>query len=244
MDSEHKPRARRRDDREQERREKLQSVPTSAPRKFTLDDPAPVTPASAASPARPSGRGRYERGERSTPERGGEGATFGGQPMNGARGNSRPAAPSGNVGGGRPRRVITLERPRNEHLRPVNITVQRMYFGDWTLDHMPPEETQGGRSSGGRSFERGGGSERASSERGGRGYTRGGNDRGAVQRVNGRQQSTPRPQQAAAPQAQAAAPAQAASVQSAQAQAAQADDAKRRRRRRGRRGGNGGPASG
>ncbi|THF69038.1 ribonuclease R [Deinococcus sp. Arct2-2] len=249
MDSEHKPRARRRDDREQERREKLQSVPTSAPRKFTLDDPAPLpsaaAPASAASSARPSGRGRYERGERSTPERG-EGATFGGQPMNSARGNSRPAAAasSGNAGGGRPRRVITLERPRNEHLRPVNITVQRMYFGDWTLDHMPPEETQGGRSSGGRSFERGGGSERASSERGGRGYTRGSNDRGAVQRVNGRQQSTPRPQQAAAPQAQAAAPAQAASVQSAQAQAAQADDAKRRRRRRGRRGGNGGPASG
>lgn len=249
MDSEHKPRARRRDDREQERREKLQSVPASAPRKFTLDDPAPLpsasdaaSSASAAAPARASGRGRYERGERSTPERGGEGATFGGQPMNGARGNSRPAAaPSGSAGSGRPRRVIMLERPRNEHLRPVNITVQRMYFGDWTLDHMPPEETQGGRSSGGRSFERGGGSERASSERGGRGYTRGGNDRGAVQRVNGRQQSTPRPQQAAAPQAQAAAPAQAASVQSAQAQA---DDAKRRRRRRGRRGGNGGPASG
>ncbi|UQN07094.1 ribonuclease R [Deinococcus sp. QL22] len=248
MDSEHKPRARRRDDREQERREKLQSVPTSAPRKFTLDDPAPLPSASdaapsAAAPARASGRGRYERGERSTPERG-EGATFGGQPMNAARGNSRPAATSGNAGSGRPRRVITLERPRNEHLRPVNITVQRMYFGDWTLDHMPPEETQGGRSSGGRSFERGGGGERASSERGGRGYTRGGNDRGAVQRVNGRQQGqaqgTPRPPQAAAPAPQAA-PAQAALVQSAQAQA---DDAKRRRRRRGRRGGNGGPASG
>ncbi|MFB9992962.1 ribonuclease R [Deinococcus oregonensis] len=243
MDSEHKPRARRRDDREQERREKLQSVPTSAPRKFTLDDPAPL-PAASAAPARANGRGRYERGERSTPERG-EGATFGGQPMSGSRGSSRPAA-SGSTGGtgsggGQPRRVITLERPRNEHLRPVNITVQRMYFGDWTLDHMPPEETQGGRSSGGRSFER---NDRASSERGGRGYTRGANDRGAVQRVNGRQQSTPRPQQAAVPQAQAAAPTQAASVQTAQAQAAQADDAKRRRRRRGRRGGNGGPASG
>ncbi|WP_019011470.1 ribonuclease R [Deinococcus aquatilis] len=236
MDSEHKPRARRRDDREQERREKLQSVPTSAPRKFTLDDPAPV-PAASSAPARPSGRGRYERGERS------EGSTFGGQPMNGPRTGGRPAATSGSQGG-RPRRVITLERPRNEHLRPVNITVQRMYFGDWTLDHMPPEESQGGRSSGGRSFER---NDRAGSERGGRGYTRGGNDRGAVQRVNGRQQSTPRPQQAAA--SQAAAPAQATAVQqsagqTAQAQAAQADEAKRRRRRRGRRGGNGGPASG
>ncbi|MFC6801331.1 hypothetical protein ACFQDE_05935 [Deinococcus caeni] len=45
--------------------------------------------------------------------------------------------------GGRSRRVITLERPRNEHLRPVNITVQRMYFGDWTLENMPSEEGQG-----------------------------------------------------------------------------------------------------
>ncbi|MFC6617264.1 hypothetical protein [Deinococcus radiophilus] len=35
--------------------------------------------------------------------------------------------------------MITLERPRNEHLRPVNITVQRMYFGDWTVENMPEE---------------------------------------------------------------------------------------------------------
>jgi ribonuclease R len=29
------------------------------------------------------------------------------------------------------RRVVTMERPKNEHLRPVSVTVQRLYFGDW-----------------------------------------------------------------------------------------------------------------
>ncbi|MFC4638903.1 ribonuclease R [Deinococcus hohokamensis] len=203
-----KPRARRREDREAERREKLQSVTPSAPRKFTLDEPQAVQ--ASPRPGRTStGRG-FERDRSSGGPRGGQGGGFGAQ---GGRGQSQ---------GGGPRRVITLERPRNEHLRPVNITVQRMYFGDWTLDNMPPEEPQGGGRPG--RFER---HERAGGDRG-RGFTRGGNDRGAVGRVNG----------AARPgaQAQPARPAQSAP----QATDAQSEEAKRRRRRRGRRGTSGG----
>ncbi|WP_245616324.1 hypothetical protein [Deinococcus radiopugnans] len=133
-----------------------------------------------------------------------------------------------------------MERPRNEHLRPVNITVQRMYFGDWTLENMPPEDGEGGGgrrdfNRGGRGVQERGGNNRGSAARGERGHTRGGNDRGAVGRPNGRPQGQ-RP--AAAQQSQG----QPAAAQSAQAgaSAAQSDDAKRRRRRRGRRGtGNG-----
>ncbi|WP_019588147.1 ribonuclease R [Deinococcus apachensis] len=204
-----RPRARRREDREAERREKLQSVSTAAPRKFTLDDPAPV--AAPGSP-RPAGQERGGRG--SSPRQDGRGQE--------GRGPARPQ------GGGYKRRVITLERPRNEHLRPVNITVQRMYFGDWTVDNMPPEEGQGG-DRGGRGFGRDG---RGGSDRGGRGqgFSRGGNDRGAVRDLNGRQGGNRAPR---APQA-AQAPAQTDGGQGGDA------DAKRRRRRRGRRGnGNG-----
>ncbi|MHA0043362.1 ribonuclease R [Deinococcus sp. PEB2-63] len=222
MDSPVKPRARRREDREQEKREKLQSLPVSEPKKFTLEDPSNRPTLSPSAGGR-TGRGRGQgqggrseaRGEARSEARGegrerGQGRTFGGVSM------------------GRSRRVITLERPRNEHLRPVNITVQRMYFGDWTLENMPPEDGQGG-GRGGRPPMR----ERSGGERG-RGFTRGGNDRGAVQRVNGRQQGQGQGRQReAAPQVQAPQPAPAA------AQDAAGDDAKRRRRRRGRRGGGG-----
>ncbi|MFW8627483.1 ribonuclease R [Deinococcus sp. ME38] len=217
MDSPVKPRARRREDREQEKREKLQSVPVSAPRKFTLEDPS-QQPALSAAPDRGGRRGR-EGGRDGGREGRGPGRTFGGVSM-----------------GGRSRRVITLERPRNEHLRPVNITVQRMYFGDWTLENMPPEDGQGGRS-GGRPPGRG---ERAG-ERGaggGRSFTRGGSDRGAVQRVNGRQGP------------QGGRGVQGAQRESVTAQVPEtaatgsADDAKRRRRRRGRRGNGSGTAQG
>ncbi|MFC4426917.1 ribonuclease R [Deinococcus navajonensis] len=205
-----KPRARRREDREAERREKLQSVTPSAPRRFTLDEPQAVQAAPPRQGRASNGRG-FER-DRSGGARGGQNGGFAGA---GSRNQSQ---------GSGPRRVITLERPRNEHLRPVNITVQRMYFGDWTLDNMPPEEPQGGgRPSRFDRHERGGG------ERG-RGFTRGGNDRGAVGRVNG----PARP----GPQAQAARPVQSA----AQPSDAQSEEAKRRRRRRGRRGTSGGPA--
>ncbi|GGM41219.1 hypothetical protein GCM10008956_17010 [Deinococcus arenae] len=215
MDSPVKPRARRREDREQEKREKLQSLPVSEPKKFTLEDPSNRPTLSPSAGGR-GGRGRQGQAPREGRSEGrgearerGQGRTFGGVSM------------------GRSRRVITLERPRNEHLRPVNITVQRMYFGDWTLENMPPEDGQGG-GRGGRPPMR----ERSGGERG-RGFTRGGNDRGAVQRVNGRQQGQTGQgrQREAAPQVQAPQPAPAA------AQDAAGDDAKRRRRRRGRRGG-------
>lgn len=220
MDSPVKPRARRREDREQEKREKLQSVPVSEPKKFTLEDPS-QQPALSAAPDR-GGRGRGRDGGREGGGREGRapGRTFGGVSM-----------------GGRARRVITLERPRNEHLRPVNITVQRMYFGDWTMENMPPEEGQGGRS-GGRPPGRG---ERAG-ERGaggGRGFTRGGSDRGAVQRVNGRQ--GPQGGRGAQNTQRESVTAQ---VPETAAATGNADDAKRRRRRRGRRGNGSGTPQG
>ncbi len=149
MDSPVKPRARRRDDREQEKREKLQSVPVSEPRKFTLDDPAPAASSSADAAPRQGGRGRGGQGQGRSQQ--GQGRTFGGVRMDGpdGGGNAGGNGGGGHSGGGPAprrgaRRVVTLERPRNEHLRPVNITVQRMYFGDWTLDNMPAEDGEGG----------------------------------------------------------------------------------------------------
>nr|WP_229752906.1 ribonuclease R [Deinococcus aerophilus] len=230
MDSPVKPRARRREDREQEKREKLQSVPVSEPRKFTLDEPAPAASAAgAAGSGRQGGRGRGTQGRTGSAQ--GQGRTFGGVRMDAPEGGGAASAPRRGA-----RRVVTLERPRNEHLRPVNITVQRMYFGDWTLENMPPEDGEGG---GRRDFGRSGrgndrGGDRGSGARGARGHTRGGNDRGAVQRPNGRPQGQgQRPAQAQAAQGNAS-----TQPQPAQASAPQGDDAKRRRRRRGRRGGN------
>ncbi|GAA5512666.1 ribonuclease R [Deinococcus carri] len=207
-DSTVRPRARRREDREAEKREKLQSISTTAPRKFTLDDPQPAV---QSSPPRQAGQARGGRGQ---PQR------------EGGQGGRAPAPMR--QGGGFKRRVITLERPRNEHLRPVNITVQRMYFGDWTVDHMPPEDGQG-QGRGGRGYER--------SDRGGRGqgFSRGANDRGAVRDLNGRSGGTQgggRPPRVQATQAP---------TQPDAGQASNDADAKRRRRRRGRRGSNGQP---
>ncbi|BDP42850.1 hypothetical protein DAETH_28190 [Deinococcus aetherius] len=209
-----RPRARRREDREAEKREKLQAVSTAAPRKFTLDEPQPVTP---AAPARADGgRGRGQ---------GRDGRDGQGREPNGRDPGVRPPLRPGGQGGGYKRRVITLERPRNEHLRPVNITVQRMYFGDWTVDNMPPEESHGGER-GGRGFDRG--------DRVGRGpgFSRGGQGGGALSNPNGRQGGgrPPRPQ---AQQAQAPS-------QGDGGQGGGDAEARRRRRRRGRRGGNGG----
>lgn len=242
MDTDHKPRARRREDREAERREKLAGVQPSAPRKFTLDDPAPVMSSPSAGrgqggAGRSGGRG-YQRAERGSNDRSGsrsnqaQGRTFGGMPV-GERPDRGDRQDRGGPRGGNPRRVITLERPRNEHLRPVNITVQRMYFGDWTIENMPPEESQDGR---GDRYPR---PDRGGSERGGRGYSRGANDRGAVRNLNGAPAGEQPRQAPPAPRPQA--PVQAAPDASADAGG---DDAKRRRRRRGRRGGNGSGAGG
>ncbi|GGR77705.1 ribonuclease R [Deinococcus sedimenti] len=218
MDSPVKPRARRRDDREQEKREKLQSLPVSEPKKFTLEDPSnrpTLSPSAGGRTGRGRGQGQGQATREGRGERAGQGGrTFGGVSM------------------GRSRRVITLERPRNEHLRPVNITVQRMYFGDWTLENMPPEDGQGGGRSGRLPMR-----ERGSGERG-RGFTRGGNDRGAVQRVNGRQQG----QNGQGRQREAAPQVQAPQAAPAPVQEAGGEDAKRRRRRRGRRGGGSTPS--
>lgn len=233
MDTPVKPRARRREDREAERLEKLKSVPVSAPKKFTLDDPTPAIQSSPQSGARTGGYSRNRGGQQGRSEgRGGRmggrqetrsgGPTFGGVSMSQPQGGQGSRSASG----GGSRRVITLERPRNEHLRPVNITVQRMYFGDWTTDNLPPDEgptqARAGRERGYNRNERG--------EGGGRGWTRGGSDRGAVRNVNGRQS------QGAESASTRPGPARpAAQPQQAAADPASSDEAKRRRRRRGRR---------
>ena len=250
MDTPVKPRARRREDREAEHREKLKTIQVSAPKKFTLDDEGQAAiQSSPQSAQRQGGYTRSSRGRQQGQQQGqgrASGPTFGGVSMNGRSQSSNQGS------GGRPsRRVITLERPRNEHIRPVNITVQRMYFGDWTLDNMPPEEGQsgprGGRERGYTRQERGERGGNAGSGSGGRGWTRGSSDRGAVQNPNGQVggQGGGRSQGRAAQsqQAASAAPAPAARPESPQASAQQpsgqqqpsSDEAKRRRRRRGRR---------
>ncbi|MBB6097594.1 ribonuclease R [Deinobacterium chartae] len=81
----------------------------------------------------PATRGaRLERGTR--PETRGEGRSD----VRSERGDRGYGAQSRASSG--PRRIVTLERPRNEHARPVNVTVQRMYFGDWNLSHLEEQE--------------------------------------------------------------------------------------------------------
>ena len=231
-----KPRARRGGDRETSKREKLSTMVPSvrAPRPAqdrtaqdrsaqdrTVQEEQQAAPNSGRPPREGGGRGevRIARGS--------------------SQGSERPAQrPSGTVSGGK-RRIVTLDRPRNEHLRPVNVTVQRMYFGDWTLENMPPEDGQGG----GNSY-RGNSS---GSFRGGRPQsspTRG------SERPNGRSQSSggqgghgSARNQDRAPRQQAAAPVQASAPAAASEGADGSDASKRRRRRRGRRGGTGGAAS-
>ncbi|GGI68892.1 ribonuclease R [Deinococcus wulumuqiensis] len=239
-----KIRARRREDREQERQEKLKSIPVTQP-KFTLDDDRPAIQSSPQ---------LGERGPR--PGRGGQGGQFGrgqGQSSQHPSGQhpssrGRDSGQGGQNGGrtfggmpmerrsGGPRRVITLERPRNEHLRPVNITVQRMYFGDWSTDNMPPEDGYSGPRAGReRGYDRG---ERRGD---GRGYSRGGNDRGAARLSGGSGAGTGRGGQgqprSSAPRNAAPLPPAAEPVQGSVPADAQSDEARRRRRRRGRRGG-------
>ncbi|WP_245895909.1 ribonuclease R [Deinococcus irradiatisoli] len=215
--NDNRPRARRREDREAQKREKLSSF---LPRK----DGDPETPASAA----PDQSGQPQAPRREAQPSGQNGPRReGGRPE---RPNERPRrdGPGGyqRASGGFRRRVVTLDRPRNEHLRPVNVTVQRMYFGDWTLDNMPPEEGQGGQDSPrqqGGTFR--GRSAPASGPRGGERPRSGGQGN-----AQGR-----RPQQAARPQQ----PQSEVPAASAPGESAASDDARRRRRRRGRRGGNG-----
>lgn len=200
--SDHKPRARRREDREAQKREKLSSF---------LPKPNSATPEAATPTENASRSGGYQR--QSRPERPDQ-----------RRSQSRPQAEryerrdersSTSAGSSYRRRVVTLDRPRNEHLRPVNITVQRMYFGDWTVENMPADE---GRSEARPGRERGyDRSERRDMGRGSSRYTRGGSDRGAVSNLNGGTGSRSERQSEGAERT------------------AESDEAKRRRRRRGRR---------
>lgn len=60
-----------------------------------------------------------------------------------ARGNAGgQGGGQGGQGGGRKRRVVTLERSKNEYSRPVNVTVQKLYFGDWTVENLRDDEPQ------------------------------------------------------------------------------------------------------
>ncbi len=234
-----RPRARRGGDRESSKREKLSTMVPSVPVARTSQEEQQQAAPNASRPPR-TGSARPDAGNTDT----GKTETGRSEARQARTGTERPAqrstSPSGGLGGGK-HRIITLDRPRNEHLRPVNVTVQRMYFGDWTLDNMPPEDGQGGgnyqRSGGGSGGFRGGrpqqGSARSSERQTG--------ERQTSERTGGSadraQSGQPRDGQSRAPRQQAA-PAQTSVTVSSEG-ADSADASKRRRRRRGRRGGNG-----
>lgn len=146
-----KPRARKRGEREQERvSERAPRMGERPPRLAALDE--------------------QQRGEQGTDQKAAENGAR--KPVNGEarRGDDRagrgrpPRTPSDRLApprgerapGGRSRRVITLDRPRNEHNRPVAVTVQRMYFGDWSMENLREDEGQGGGQSGYRGRPNGG----------------------------------------------------------------------------------------
>ena len=234
-----KPRARRGGDRETSKREKLSTMVPSvrAPRpaqdrsaqdrtaqdRTVQEEQQQAAPTSGRAPRAEGGRSevRIARG--------------------GSQSSERPAQRlSGPVSGGGKRRIVTLDRPRNEHLRPVNVTVQRMYFGDWTLENMPPEDGQGGGSS-----YRGNSGNASGGFRGGRpqaGQARG-SERPAGRSQGSQSQGSHSRNQDRAPRQQAAAPVQVSAPAAASEGADGSDASKRRRRRRGRRGGTGGAAS-
>ncbi|WP_420596136.1 ribonuclease R [Deinococcus sp.] len=232
-----KPRARRREDRQSQKREKLSSF---LPRKDgeTGETAASTTTEQSASASESGQQGQQQQFQRRDAQPGqgsGPRREDGDRNSNNDRNSDRTPRQGGQPrsAGGYRRRVITLDRPRNEHLRPVNVTVQRMYFGDWTIENMPPDEGQGGggqyRSGG--TF-RGRGPQTSSGPRGmdrPRSDSRGeGNRSGGTSQGQGRSQQSSRPQAAAA-----SAPSGEKPVSS------EADEARRRRRRRGRRGGSG-----
>jgi ribonuclease R len=260
--NDNRPRARRREDRESQKREKLSSflpprpgeaaatadadvadtadtadadtAPAAQGQQQQLqrrDGPSGGNPAGGRREARPEREGARPTEPRSSEPRSGE-PRSGDRARQGAAGNAqRPGG--GNSGGGFRRRVVTLDRPRNEHLRPVNVTVQRMYFGDWTIENMPPDEGQGGGSGGQRS---GGGTFRGRSGGQSGGQSSGG-ARSSGPRTGGDQNR--RPQQARDGAQREAQPARDQAQPGNTAAGAAADEARRRRRRRGRRGGNG-----
>ena len=241
-----RPRARRGGDRESSKREKLSTMVPSVPVARTSQEEQQQAAPNASRPPRIGSvrpdAGKLDAGNPDT----GKTETGRSEARQARAGTERPAqrsaSPSGGLGGGK-RRIITLDRPRNEHLRPVNVTVQRMYFGDWTLDNMPPEDGQGGgnyqRSGGGSGGFRGGRPQQGSA----RSNERQTGERQTSERTGGSagraQSGQPRDGQSRAPRQQAA-PAQTSVAVTASSEGADSADAsKRRRRRRGRRGGNG-----
>nr|WP_241191229.1 ribonuclease R [Deinococcus psychrotolerans] len=255
--NDNRPRARRREDRETQKREKLSSFlprkngeaePQAAP--DDVQEPqdqaqsAQSRSTQSVQPSQPMQSARREQGSgprRDSPRNDtsrNDTSRSDSPRSDSARTDTRSERPrqggvqsgtqnsSGPRTGGYRRRVVTLDRPRNEHLRPVNVTVQRMYFGDWTLENMPPDE--------------GPGREQGSYRSGGAQQFRGRSQSGAGA---GPRSDTPRNtrqprNEAQSQRLQPAASATAAGATGDTAESA-ADEARRRRRRRGRRGGNG-----
>lgn len=125
-------RARRREDRERERQEKLRDLPLNVP-KFTLEEEKKSSGANndnSGNPKSSRSGGRHNRGRNNDRSR------------HDNRGHSNSRRSAGR-GFGRAR-IVTVARSRNEHLRPVNMTVQRMYFGDWSNDKTGDQGNQSG----------------------------------------------------------------------------------------------------
>lgn len=230
--NDNRPRARRREDREVQKREKLSSfLPRTggeAAEETTDTTPQESTDTSTSVAGAPAPRNqpapRREAGPRESRDSRPDGRS---QDRNSDRSRSSVASGPQRSSGGYRRRVVTLDRPRNEHLRPVNVTVQRMYFGDWTMENMPPEEhsgREGGYSGNQQNTFRG----RTPSAQ---------QQRGERPRSSNPRNERPREQHNQRPPQQAAENSTPAGVPSASTPESAAEEARRRRRRRGRRGG-------
>ena len=110
-----------------------------------------TTPVSGGEFSRPNGdSGQGNAGQVNSGQARGSRPTFqptpaqaasseGGVREEGRTSSGQPSSHSSSQGGSK-RRIVTLERTRPEYSRPVNVTVQRVYFGDWNGSNLKADE--------------------------------------------------------------------------------------------------------
>ena len=120
---------------------------------------ARTTPVSNGEFSRPNEEsGQANSGQANSGQARGGRPTFQPSPGQAAAGEGRPREERNSQGGhsgefssghsstqgGTKRRIVTLERTRPEYSRPVNVTVQRVYFGDWNGSNLKADENERG----------------------------------------------------------------------------------------------------